>query len=244
MKVVAIIQARMGSTRFPGKVMKEINGQPMLWHVVNRLSYSKLVNEIVVATTRNREDKIIADFCRDNSISCFRGSQEDVLDRYYHAALVFKADVVVRITSDCPLIDPAVADKVISAYFKKKRYAGASNVVKRTYPRGLDTEVFAFTAIKQAWASSQEQRYREHVTKYLYEYPDKYKILSVVDGQDNSDLRLTVDEERDLHLVRAIYARLGQGRRIFKLKEIIALLRKEPVLADLNNGVKQKASIN
>jgi len=244
MKIVAIIQARMGSTRLPGKVMMKINGQPMLWHVINRLSCSKLINKIVVATTKSSGDKIIADFCSKNGIDCFRGSQENVLDRYYKAALKYKAETIVRITADCPLIDPDITDKVIRGYLNHSYFAGASNVVKRTYPRGLDTEVFAFKVFKQAWEKAKSRDHREHVTKYIYEHPDKYKIFSIEDKQDNSSLRWTVDENRDLLFLRKVYARLQSGNNIFKTPQVIRLLERDPLLFDINRNVKQKASIN
>jgi spore coat polysaccharide biosynthesis protein SpsF len=146
-RIIAIIQARMGSDRLPGKVLLPIMGKPMLWHVVNRTNQSRLLNKVVVATTKKSKDDIITEFCRKNGISCYRGEEFDVLDRYYKAAKLYKADIVVRITSDCPLVDPALLDKTIKAYIENmKSLDGASTALKRTYPRGLDIEVFSFSA--------------------------------------------------------------------------------------------------
>lgn len=243
MKIVTIIQARMGSTRIPGKVLKDISGRPMLWHVVHRAGESKFVKETIVAIPSGREDDILEKFCTDNKISLFRGSEDDLLDRYYRAALKAEADVVVRITSDCPLIDPIVMDDVISAYLNgAKSYDGASNVVDRTYPRGLDTEVVSFKALEKAWKLAEKADEREHVMKCLYDHPDIYKLVSVKNKKDLSELRWTVDEEADLKLVREVYKRLyNPVGKIFLMDDVLRLLEEDKSLVKINKDVKQKA---
>tara|TARA_B100000315_G_C14488663_1_gene546462 strand:+ start:167 stop:904 length:738 start_codon:yes stop_codon:yes gene_type:complete len=241
MNVVAIIQARMGSTRLTGKVLKDISGKPMLWHIINRLRFSKLINKIVVATSVNKKDDAIEALCRKNKIDFYRGSEEDVLDRYYQAAILYKADYVVRITADCPLIDPQVVDKVISGCLKKKNiFDGASNAVRRTFPRGLDTEVFPFSILKTLWTQVKESSQREHVTIFMYENPNLFKLYSVEQERNMSHLRWTVDEEKDLKLVKEIYNKLYKKKTVFSTEDIMRLLERNPYICDINKDVKQK----
>ncbi|MCK4852251.1 MAG: glycosyltransferase family protein [Candidatus Omnitrophica bacterium] len=241
-KVVAVVQARMGSTRLPGKALMDIEGHPMLWHVVNRLGYCGSIDNIVVATSSDKKDDDIERFCVGHGIDFYRGSEEDVLDRYYRASIVSRADVVVRITADCPLIDPQVSDKVISGYLKNESvFEAASNTLKRTYPRGLDTEVFSFSALERAWKEARKDYEREHVTAYIYEHPDRLKVYSVENDSDLSHLRWTVDEGPDLTFVREIYKRLYTRGQVFLMQDVLGILREEPALADVNKHVAQKA---
>jgi len=240
-RTVAIVQARMGSTRFFGKVLEDIEGRPMLWHVVNRLKHSKLLHNIVVATSVNHQDDTIEEFCEKGSICYFRGSEDDVLDRYYHAARKFEVELVVRVTSDCPLIDPNVVDRVISTYLEnKENYDYASNTIKRTYPRGLDTEVFPYEALERCYEEATRGHEREHVTTYIYEHPEMFKLLNLENNKNLSHLRWTVDEEPDLRLVREIYKRLNK-RNLFFMEDILRVLEKEPSLTEINKGVEQKS---
>ena len=243
-KVVVIIQARMGSTRLLGKILKDIAGKPMLAHVIERLKNAKLVDEIVIATTRQEEDRTILKFADKSRVKSFAGSGEDVLDRYYQAAKKYQADVVVRITSDCPLIDPDVVDQVIVFYLKNKSTVGyVSNSLKRSYPRGLDTEVFPFEVLKRAWQEANKPYQREHVTPYIYQHPEIFHLANVENNEDLSYMRWTVDEERDLEFVREVYKRLYKEGEIFLMEDILTLLRKEPQLMQINKNVKQKALI-
>jgi spore coat polysaccharide biosynthesis protein SpsF len=237
-KVVAIIQARMGSTRLPGKVLAAIHGHPMLWHVVRRTQAATTLDEVIVATTTQPADDTIVAFCREHSLSCFRGSEDDVLDRYYRAALQQNADAVVRITSDCPLIDPEIVDKTVRA-FLQERPDYASNGVVRTYPRGLDTEVMTFEALELAWCEARQPYERSHVTPYLYEIPGRFKVLSVTADQDYSACRWTVDTPEDLEFVRAVYARFTSES--FLWSDILKMLEREPALAEINRSITQKA---
>ena len=239
MKVVAIIQARMGSTRLPGKVLKEIEGRTMLARVVGRLRGSSLINELLIATTDRPTDDAIVEECRRSSVQVFRGDEENVLDRYFRAAQFAQADVVVRITSDCPLIDPQVTDQTIAAFFREMP-AYASNCVVRTFPRGLDTEVMTVQALEQAWRNADQPYQRTHVTPYIYEHPDEFKILSLTSDADFSRQRWTVDTPEDLEFVREIYARFKK-RENFRWSDVLALLDSEPALTELNRSIIQKA---
>lgn len=240
--IAAIIQARMSSTRLPGKVLTDICGKSMLWHVVDRLKYSKLIKRILIATTTSKEDDIIEDFCRKYGLDFYRGDKLDVLDRYYKAAKTNKVDIVVRITSDCPLIDPYISDRVIAAYLNNRNsFDGACNVLKRRYPRGLDTEVFPFSVIEKAWEGARKDYQREHVTPYIYDNKDLFKVFSVENSKDLSSLRWTVDESPDLEFVREIYNILYKENNIFITEDLLKLLEAKPFLNDINKLVKQKA---
>ncbi|MCF7917298.1 MAG: glycosyltransferase family protein [Candidatus Omnitrophica bacterium] len=240
-KRIAIIQARMGSTRLPGKILKDIKGRSMLWHVVDRVDYSNLIDKIVIATTEDKEDDKIENFCKTNNVYFYRGNQEDVLDRYYQTAKNYQADLIIRITSDCPLIDPCIIDKAITHYLDNEEKADyVSNTLERTYPRGMDVEVFPFRALEIAWQKAKEEYQREHVTPYIYENPDTFNLSCIKNENDLSYLRLTVDEEKDLELVREIYKKLYQKYNIFYLKDILGLFKKYPELELINKEVKQK----
>lgn len=228
---LALIQARMGSSRFPGKVLEDLAGRPMLWHVVNRVRMARSLGKVVVATTDAAADDAIAQFCEREGISCFRGSEADVLDRFYRAAKANAADVVVRVTADCPLIDPSVIDKVV-ARFDRGDCDYASNIVRYTYPDGLDTEVFSFPALEQAWREAAKPSEREHVTPYLR--TEKFRIASVESEIPVSPdrYRWTVDHPQDLEFVRKVYAAFS-GNGNFGFREVFDLLKERPDLATI-----------
>lgn len=233
-KVVAIIQARMGSTRLPGKVLAIIGDRPMLWHVVNRVRRAQLIDETVVATSTERADDAVAEFCAHHGIECFRGSETDVLDRFCQAARRYGATVIVRITADCPLVDPDVIEKVIHAQ-QQDGHDYVSNVLRPTYPDGLDCEVFTREALELAWREARLPTEREHVTPYL-RTSGRVRTGNVAHDRERSRRRLrwTVDEPSDLEFVRAVYARLGSDGHVFGLEEVLRLLDGEPGLMDLN----------
>jgi len=237
-KLAAIIQARMGSTRLPGKVLAEVGGHPMLWYVIERTRAAKTLDDVIVATTTEPADDIIVAFCRQHGVSCFRGSETDVLDRYYHAACQHDVRIVVRITSDCPLIDPGIVDKTVRAFLAEQADY-ASNSLVRTYPRGLDTEVMTAGALETAWREAQQPYQRSHVTPYIYENPEWFRILSVTGEEDYSAYRWTVDTPEDLELVRAIYARFESKEFLFS--DVLRLMEREPELAEINRSIAQKA---
>jgi len=241
MKVVAIIQARMGSTRLPGKVMKEILGKPVIQWDLDRISLSKLIDEIIVAIPYGKENDVIVDTIKqyNDKIVTTRGSEDDVLDRYYQAAVQTNADVIVRITSDCPLIDPVVIDNVIEQFLDND-CDYCSNSLTRTYPRGLDTEVFSFKTLEEAWNEAKKGYEKEHVTPYIIENPDKFKLLNVANHIDLSNLRWTLDTKEDFEFINAVYKRIFPKKQLFLMDDVLELLDKEPELIDINRHIEQK----
>ncbi|MFB3924422.1 MAG: aminotransferase class III-fold pyridoxal phosphate-dependent enzyme [Syntrophales bacterium] len=233
-KTVAVIQARMNSTRLPGKVLMDIAGRPMLRHVVDRAAMARYVDLVVVATSDNPADDRIVSYCKDNGIAYFRGSESDVLDRFYRAAGNYGADAVVRITADCPLIDPGVMDRVIRTYLEGN-CDYVTNRLQYTYPDGLDVEVFSFDALEDAWRKARMPAEREHVTPY-FRRSSKFRIQNVACETDLSsrDLRWTVDDASDLEFVRAVYARLEALENRFGMREILELLDREPGLMNIS----------
>ncbi len=238
-KVVAIVQARMGSTRLPKKVLMKINDHSMLEEVIKRTKAIKGVDEVIVATTENPKDLQIVARCRKLKIRVFRGLEEDVLDRYYQCAKEAGADVIIRITSDCPLLDPTIVEEGLK-FFQTTNADYVSNALKRTYPRGLDFEMFTFQALEKAWKEGQEQTDREHVTPYIYSHPAIFKIAHLTNSKDYSEYRLTVDTQIDLELVMTIFKVLGKKRQIFGLNQIVKFLERNPKLAKINSEVVQK----
>jgi spore coat polysaccharide biosynthesis protein SpsF len=238
-KIIAIIQARMGSTRLPGKALMDMEGRTVLARVVSRLRRATRIDEIAVATTNSADDDVIVRECSRLNISSFRGSENDVLDRYYQAARVFTADAVVRITSDCPVIDPGLVDETIGLFLRKQADY-TSNTFSPIYPRGLDVEVFTIAALEKAWRDARKPYEREHVTPYFYEHPELFQLVSLRGQVDHSRYRWTLDTAEDLALLRTIYARFG-GKDDFSWCEIIQLMEREPELAELNSRVVQKA---
>ncbi len=241
--IVCIIQARMGSTRLPGKVLLDLEGKAVLLRVIDRVLESKKINQIVIATTTNPNDQKIVDLVKNYNprVSVFRGSEEDVLDRYYQAAKEAKADVIARITSDCSLIDSEVIDKVVNAFLEEKDADYSANVLgKRTYPRGLDVEVFSFKALEKIWQKARDEEDREHVTLYLRKNPNLFKCQNVTNDIDYSYHRWTLDEEADYKLIKIIYQELYHKNPNFKMREIIKLFEKNPELIKINQDVEQK----
>ena len=238
-RTVAIIQARIGSTRLPNKIMKPIFGKPILWHVWNRLSFAKNIDKIVIATTTLKEDDAIQSFCEDNGIGFSRGSSDDVLSRYYEAAKKFEANIVIRITSDCPVIDPLVADKIIDNY-KNDNVDYMSNGMIRTFPRGLDTEIFSFKVLEKAYNEAIKPYEREHVTPYIYQNPDKFSTKSFLNDEDLSHFRWTVDTPEDFKLIEEIYNALYPVKVIFLMEDILDLFKKNPDLTKINQHIEQK----
>lgn len=241
MKIGAIIQARMGSTRLSGKVMKKIKGKTVLNHVIDRIQQSKFVDESIVATTILERDNTIENEMKKCGVKCFRGSEEDVLSRYYYAAKESNVDTIIRITSDCPLIDPNVIDEIIEFYLDRKydlvTNAG-SDLTQRTYPRGLDTEVFSIDVLEDAFINGKESYHREHVTPFIYEHSNNIHYFK--NEVDYSKYRWTLDTEEDFKLISEIYNRLYKGSHDFYLPDIIELFEKEPDLLTINAHIEQK----
>lgn len=239
---VAIIQARMSSTRFPGKMMKLISGRPLIWHVINRVGNAKLIDKLIIATTTNQEDDIIEDFCKKNDILFFRGNESDVLDRYYQSAKKYHADVIIRITADDPLIDPQVIDKAIKCYNNgKNRIDCVSTGIKSTYPEGIGLSVFSFNALEKAWKNAKLPSEREHVTPYILKHPEIFCVKNIECEKDLSHLRWTVDYEKDFRFVNAVYQKLYTpiNNGIFFMKDILDLLQKDPEIMKINEGISR-----
>ncbi|KFL16175.1 acylneuraminate cytidylyltransferase [Geobacillus stearothermophilus] len=241
MKVAAIIQARMGSTRLPGKVLKKVLGKTLLEYQIERVKRAKTIDEIIIATTTKESDDPIVQLCQQLSIPYYRGSEEDVLSRYYEAATKFNVDVVVRLTSDCPIIDPNVIDKVVEHYLENKdRYDYVSNTLTRTYPRGLDTEVMSYEVLKRVHEEAKELVYREHVTAYIYHHPDQFRLCNVSNEKDESKHRWTVDTEEDFILIKNILETLYPINPLFTLEDVIRILQDKPEWVEINAHIEQK----
>lgn len=237
-RVGIIIQARMGSTRLPGKVMLPILGKPVLRHIIDRLKRCNHADVIVLATTVNKDDDVLEKLAKENNLKVFRGDEQDVLSRYYYAAKENKLDVVIRITADCPFIDPEIIDNMILNFLDNNRIDYLSNVLNRTFPRGLDTEIFKFSTLHRAFESAKNPYQREHVTPYIYEHKELFMLSGIENKESLSHLRWTLDEEKDFEFIKEIYNRLYRDNNIFLTKDILAVLEKEPHLAEINKYVR------
>jgi len=242
MKVVAIIQARMSSTRLPGKVLKRASGQTMLERMLERVKQARLVDQIVVATTTDPTDDAIVSACRRYQTDVFRGSLQDVLDRYYQAALQYQADIIVRLTADCPLIDAQLIDEVVDALITKQLDFACNRLpppFSRTYPIGLDVEGCTFAALETAWRNAAQKNEREHVLPYLYSEPGRFKVLKLDYSEDLGHLRWTLDTPQDLILLRRIYRHFA-GRNDFTWLDVLRLQQDKPQVFQVNAGVRHK----
>ena len=239
--IAAIIQARMLSTRLPGKVMKDILGKPMIGHLLDRVKASKMIDKIIVATSDLSENDVLCDYVKKIGFDIYRGSENDVLDRYYQTAKLFNADIIVRITADCPLIDPKVADKVVQYYLDhKEEFDYVSNTTTPTYPDGLDTEVFSFDALEKTWNEAKKRTEREYVTSYIWKNGQIFRLANVAQKNDLSPMRWTVDEESDFLFVKKIYEELYQGEnKIFLMEDIVDFLQAHPEVMSINQGIKR-----
>lgn len=245
MHVVAIIQARMGSSRLPGKVMLDLCGKTVLEHDLLRVKAAKLLHAIVVATTVHPHDDRIATEASRCGVEVSRGSEEDVLARYYQAALEHRADIVVRITSDCPLFDPDLLDHMLEQFLTSQQTESpldymSNTLVRRTFPRGLDAEIFSFAALEKANREATENFHREHVTPYLYQHPDVFNLGGYFDKTDNSRYRWTLDTDADLELIRAVYKELYREGELFTTRQVLDLMAKNPQLVLINAHIEQK----
>lgn len=234
MQIDAIIQARIGSSRLRGKVLKKINGFSVLKFLLNQLDYSKLLNRIIIATTTSNEDLALVEFAKENQMTYFQGSTLDVLDRYYQCAKHYSIEHIARITSDNPLIDPEIVDEVIKLYMKGE-FDYVNNFFKPTFPVGTEVEVFSFEALEKAWNNAKKPSEREHVTPYIYNNPEQFSIAHKEYEQDLSNLHWTVNTQEDLELVREIYN--GIQNRPILLKNILKLLKTNPKLQKINSEI-------
>ncbi len=238
MNIAAMIQARRGSTRFKDKTFSDLQGKPLLMHIINRVKYSQYIKDVIIATTTNKEDDKIEDFAKENNISIFRGSEDNVLDRFYQAAKKFNVDIIVRVTADDPFKDPKVIDKAIGIFIKEC-YDYVSNTIKPTYPEGIDIEVFSFKALEKAWNEANKISEKEHVTPYIWKNPNLFKTHNFEYKEDLSKLRWTIDYKEDYEFAKEVYKRLYKEGKIFYMEEILELLKREPELSKINKDIER-----
>lgn len=237
--ICAIIQARMSSARLPGKVLLPINGRPMLSYMIERVKQARRIDKVVLATSSDRSDDGIAEFCREERVLCYRGNLDDVLDRYYQAAKLSEGDVIVRLTGDCPLIDPQMIDAVVGFFVNGQYdYVGNSTPPNATVPDGMDVEVFSFAKLEQAWQEAQKPSDREHVTFYFWKNPQLFKVGRYDLPENLARYRLTVDYPEDFALVRRIFTELYPRNAGFGLPDIVQFLAGNPSLQQMNNAIK------
>lgn len=240
--IAVIIQARMGSTRLPGKVLIPLaDGKSVLEHMTNRILAGKSKVKVIIATTENKEDDAIVEEAIKLGIPFFRGDENDVLSRYYWTAKKYNVDIIVRLTSDCPLYDVALLDAMVSEFLKpeNKGLDYLSNTLERTFPRGFDTEIFTFPTLETAYFDAKFSYEKEHVTPYIYEHQNLFKVKSYVNPVDYSEYRLTLDTEDDLQLIKIIFNELYKGD-YFGTEKIFKLFEKRPELKAINAHVEQK----
>lgn len=240
--ILAIIQARMGSSRFPGKVMAPVLGRPMLERQIERIRRCEKIDQIVVATSNSPKDNVLEALCKRIGIDCFRGNLENVLDRFYQAAKSLKPQQVIRLTGDCPLIDPVFIDELVEFYLEG-RFDYASNCLKPTLPDGLDAEIFSYAVLEEVWKEAELPSHLEHVTPYIHAYHERYKIGNYQYKSDFSNLRWTVDEQEDIEFVRKVYGKLYPLNPNFRFADIIELLEKEPELSRINWKYKRNEGL-
>ena len=235
--IIGIIQARMGSTRLPGKVLKEIDGVPLLLLQIVRVKKTSSLDNIIIATSTLPQDDAISQFCSNNTIECFRGSEDDVLNRYYECAKKYEADVIVRLTSDCPLSDPKIIDKTVALFQQQKADYAANTVPLQTstFPDGSDVEVFSLEALEKAHRECKDAHDREHVTFYFWKYDNGFKTVQLIQKEDWSKFRFTVDYPEDLEVIEYVVAQLKQRDSFGHLAEIVEIIESNPEIRDKNS---------
>mgnify|MGYP003999349241 CR=1 FL=1 len=231
-KITVMIQARTGSTRFPKKTLAKINNKPMIWYVINRVKMIKSVEQIALITTRKKSDKILLKIAKENNIIGFSGDVHDLLSRHYECALKINADPIIRITSDCPLTDPKLVEKILKFYLNNN-YDYVSNVIKPSYPDGLDIEIFSLSALKKAVKNAKLMSEREHITPYFIKNSNKFKLYNIENKKNLSHLRWTVDQIEDIKFIRKIYSKM-KPKTIFSMNDILKIICNEPKLQKIN----------
>ena len=239
--IAAILQARMSSSRFPGKVLEPILGRPMICRQLERVRQSRRLDAIIVATSTDPSDDPIARTVMSENVQCFRGDLDDVLDRVYRAALSTNSDHVVRLTADCPLVDARIIDALIDMHLAEQRDY-SSNFLERRYPDGIDAEIISIEALEVAWRESTERSDREHVTPYLYRHSERFNLGSLRCKRDLAALRWTVDHREDLDFVTKVFGALYPESENFSMWDIVELLERRPELSEINSGLSQYAS--
>lgn len=240
-KIVAMIEARMGSTRLPGKVMMPFVGKPSLELIIERLRRSRTINQIIVATTTNKTDDLIVDLCKKLNVSFYRGSEEDVLKRVVEAGQKYLADIIVRMTADCPLIDWRIVDRLVKTY-QSGNYDYVSNVIQRSFPIGFDVEVFSLRKLQEIEKTATEQIYREHPPYYFYANPDKFRLRNLKADKNMfwPDLRVTLDTKEDYLVLTKIFEKLYPENSDFSAKDVVELMRQHPEWITINSQIKHR----
>lgn len=233
MTIIALLQARCSSSRLPGKVLKPLLGKPMILRQIERLRRVRGIDELVVVTSEASSDDELAEVCRNAGITVFRGSLDDVLDRFYRAIESKTVDHVVRLTADCPLTDPATVDAVIDFYLEGG-FDYASNTLSPTYPDGLDAEIFRAEVLRTIWREASLPSEREHVTSFIYKHPERFRLGNLTNAHDLSSLRWTVDTPEDFRFVEAVYGKLYAGNPEFDFADVLSLLSHQPELQAIN----------
>ncbi|MBN1871045.1 MAG: glycosyltransferase family protein [Candidatus Omnitrophica bacterium] len=239
MKITAIIQARTGSSRLPGKVLLKIKGRTVLEYVIRRTMQARTIDKVILATTERHHDNAVDELGRDLGVITYRGSEDDVLDRYYRCAREYDAKHIARITADCPLIDPSVIDRVSEEYLKSSPDY-CSNVLERTFPVGLDVEVFGISALEKAWENARLQPEREHVTPYMIKHPEIFRQKNVSNSADLSGKRWTLDRREDFEFIKAVIEGVYSERLDFRMQDIVEFLARRPELEHINSNVKSQ----
>jgi len=240
--ITAIIQARMGSTRLPGKVMMCVNNRPLLDYMIERVNRCQAVDQVIIATTGSQRDTPIVDWCQEAQVGYYRGSEEDVLSRYYHCAVQYQASIVVRMTSDCPLIDPHVVDCVVENYLERPEIEFVSNTVPLPclYPDGMDVEVFGIELLKKAYHEATLPSEREHVTFYMWK-TEKFRTFRLDPQQDLSQYRFTIDYPEDFEVIQAIFEHLYPSNLEFSMDDLIHFMELNPKLKTLQQNIVRNA---
>ena len=240
MSTVAIIQGRVGSTRFPNKIFADLCGKPFIWHVVNRLRYVKAIDKIVLATTTNPQDNELEKWALNEGLDCFRGSESNVLERFYEAAKFYEAKIIVRITADDPFKDSNVIGNVIDLV-KNNQIDFAYNNNPPAFPEGLDTEVFTFETLENAFLNAKDEFEKEHVTQYFYRHPELFTQINLLNSENLSHLRWTVDTVDDYNFTKFIYEKLYIDGENFTMNEIIEVIKQNPEILKLNSQVERSS---
>ncbi len=231
--ITAIIQARMGSTRLPGKVLLPLGDTTVLGHTMRQVKKAEKIGKVIIATSTEKDDDRIEAYCKETGIEVFRGSSNDVLDRYYKAAIAYGAENIARITADCPLIDPAVIDRVATEYEKGEcDYISTGRVIS-TFPDGMDTEIFSFGALKTAWQEAKLPSEREHVTTFIWNHPERFRVIEVKNDRDLSSVRVVLDEERDYQVIKKIILQVPE----LSMKSVVHYIEAHSKVAKINDSI-------
>lgn len=243
--ILGVVQVRMGSTRLKKKALKTIFGKPVLALLINRMQYAKELDKIVIATTKNDEDKVILAFAKEEGLEAYAGSELDIVDRMYQTAKKFGADAIVRITGDCPLVDPKLVDEIVGIFREDPSLDYISNIYPPTYPDGLDVELITFKTLEYLWHNVKDEFLREWMAGFIIKNPDKFNIFNKENKEDLSLLRWTLDYEEDFIFLSKVFQELSPNSEMFYMDDVLNLLRKKPELMEINVGhIRNEAYLN